>query len=126
MGMALRSYQHFESGKGKFLNRDNIFRFADATDSDAEAIIFAIDIGDPLFAVYCADNKFMKVLHFAVKDFNRRAGPRIGALRTAALITTFSVLFEDLTAQAEKEGRDVAEWLVEYERRLGKLRTQRE
>jgi transcriptional regulator with XRE-family HTH domain len=120
MSMPLRSYQHFEAGNGK-LNIDSIFRFAAATNSDGRAILAAIDMGEPEFAVYCADNKLMLILKFALQDFHARAGKRIGAMRSAALIGAFSAVFEDLATRAEAEGRELDEWLAGYEHRRRQL-----
>jgi transcriptional regulator with XRE-family HTH domain len=121
MSMPLRSYQHFEAGKGR-LNLDSIFRFAAATNSDGRAILAAMYMGEPEFAIYCAENKLMLVLKFALQDFQARAGKRIAAMRTATLITAFSTAFERLASEAEAEGRELDEWLARYEQRRRQVR----
>ncbi|WP_158918685.1 XRE family transcriptional regulator [Caulobacter sp. S45] len=116
MGMPLRSYQHFEAGRGR-LNIDSIFRFAEATDSDPLALLAAAIIGAPQFAVHCADNKLATILRFALEDFEARAGSTISALKAVDLFNTFGVLFDDLATQAERESRGLDELLAEYNRK---------
>ena len=69
MGMAKRSYEHFEAGKGK-INLERIHRFAEATDSDPYAIIDCMALGSPEFAVRCADNKAMLALRVVTQEFD--------------------------------------------------------
>ncbi len=73
MGMAKRSYEHFEAGKGK-INLERIHRFAEATDSDPYAIIDCMALGSPEFAVRCADNKAMLALRVVTQARSRRSG----------------------------------------------------
>ena len=54
MNMALRSYEHFESGGGR-INIERVHRFAEVTDSDPHAILAALALGSPAFALRCAD-----------------------------------------------------------------------
>ena len=61
MGLPLRSYAHFEAGGGR-LNPGRVHRCAEATESDAFAILVGLWIGSPDFAVHCADNKLVTIL----------------------------------------------------------------
>lgn len=114
MGMPLRSYQYFEAGRGAKLDTDSIFRFAKATQSDADAILMAGMMGAPAFAAHAADNKLMSVLTITLQDFETRAGDAIRALRGAAIISSFRVLFDDLATQAQSTYHELDDWLAPY------------
>ena len=83
----VRSYEHFESGAGR-LNVDRVMQFADMTDSDGFAIIAALWIGSPQFAIRCANNKLMTILViYSVKDANWGHWPEaLGTLACLALV----------------------------------------
>lgn len=70
MNMAPRTYQLFEAGGGN-LNLTRIERFAEATNSDAWAILTSLALGKPDFALQCADNKLMTATMETVRDFQR-------------------------------------------------------
>jgi len=70
MRMAPRSYQLFEAGGGR-LNLDHLQRFAEATDTDAWAILASLAFRTPGFALLCADNKLMTAAMESVRDFHR-------------------------------------------------------
>jgi transcriptional regulator with XRE-family HTH domain len=79
MGMRFRTYQLFEAGGGK-LNLSRIQQFADATDTDAWAILVSLAFGSPQFALLCADNKLMTAAVESVRDFHRDWGEDIAKL----------------------------------------------
>ena len=91
MGMAKRSYEHFEAGKGK-INLERIHRFAEATDSDPYAIIDCMALGSPEFAVRCADNKAMLALRVVTQEFDEEVGDAIMELDTRSIINAFTLL----------------------------------
>lgn len=117
MGIAKRTYEHFEAGKGG-INLERIHRFADATDSDPYAIIDCMALGSPEFAVRCADNKAMIAWRVVTQEFNAEVGDAIMELETASLINAFTKTLKDLGMQAVRRDDAAKAWLEE---RLGKL-----
>jgi transcriptional regulator with XRE-family HTH domain len=110
MGMPLRSYEHFEAGRGR-LNLDRIQLFARVTDTDPHAILAALALDAPGFAAACADNKLMTILMMAVEDFHGAAGAEIARLEPSMLIAAFTRAFEELADQARSREAAVEAWL---------------
>lgn len=119
MGMAKRSYEHFEAGKGK-INLERIHRFAEATDSDPYAIIDCMALGSPEFAVRCADNKAMLALRVVTQEFDGDVGDAIMELDTRSIINAFTRTLKDLGMQAVRRDDAAKAWLDE---RIGRLVT---
>jgi transcriptional regulator with XRE-family HTH domain len=99
LGMPLRSYQHFESGRCR-INVDRIHEVARILDADPHAILAAADVGSPEFAVRTADNKLMTILVMSLKDFDEAAGDQIAQLDVRVLMDTFKEVFQDLAKVA--------------------------
>jgi transcriptional regulator with XRE-family HTH domain len=117
MGIAKRTYEHFEAGKGA-INLERIHRFAEATDSDPYAIIDCMALGSPEFAVRCADNKAMIALRVVTQEFDEEVGDAIMELDTRSIINAFTRTLKDLAMQAVRRDDAAKEWL---EQRLGRL-----
>lgn len=117
MGMAKRTYEHFEAGKGQ-INLERIHRFAEATDSDPYAIFDCIALGSPAFAVRCADNKAMIALRVVTQEFDEEVGDAIMDLDTRSIINAFTKTLKELGMQAVRRDDAAKEWL---EARLGRL-----
>ena len=114
MGMPRRSYEYFEAGRGP-LNVDRVHRFAQILDVDPFAILAAMEIRSPQFAVRCAEHKLMTVMMVAVQEFDATAGDDIGRLNAAAIISGLTRVFDALAKEA-REGADFAErWMEEAE-----------
>jgi hypothetical protein len=111
MAMPLRSYEHFEGGRGQ-LNVARIARFAEATDTDAFAILAAMALDSPQFAVRCADNKLMLILMLALQDFDAAAQDDIGRLDPRALMMAFRRLFADMRFEAGVRNDFREAWLA--------------
>lgn len=119
MNMPLRSYEHFEAGGGR-LNLERVLQFAQITDSDPYAILAAVMIGSPEFALRAADNKLMTAFMITLQEFNTDAGDDITRLDTGALITAFSQAFQGLLAQSKQKRDAWAEtWLSEKSPTVG-------
>lgn len=101
LDLPLRSYEHFESGKGR-LNVDRVQLFADATESDGQAILASLWIESPDFAVRCANNKLMTILIMALQDFDRSTGDAIASLDGQTLIAAFEGVFANLGEEARR------------------------
>lgn len=117
MGMALRSYEHFEAGGGR-INLERIHRFAEVTDSDPYAILAALALGSPQFALRTADNKLMTILTVALQEFDEALGDVIAELDGRTLINAFTRTMKDLALQAVRRDSAANEWL---QARVGKL-----
>lgn len=117
MGMALRSYEHFEAGGGR-INLERIHRFAEATESDPHAIVAALALGSPEFALRCADNQLMTILMVALQEFDQEAGGLIVELEARTIINVFTGALKDLAVQAARRDSAASAWLEE---RLGRL-----
>jgi transcriptional regulator with XRE-family HTH domain len=112
MGMALRSYQRFESG-AMGLDLRKIHQFAEAADADGWAIVFAVEIGSVEFALYCADNKASSALLVALRRFNARSGKDIARLDPRSLLLVFSKAFEDISARARDYDAYLEQWMFD-------------
>lgn len=121
MGMALRSYEHFEAGGGR-VNLERIHRFAEVTDSDPYAILAALALGSPKFALRTADNKLMTILMVALQEFDEEVGDVLAELDARTIINTFTRPFKDLVPQSVR--RD-ASGIPHRKRAVGNLRTGR-
>ena len=104
MGMALRSFEHFEAGRAR-INVDRVHKLADALRADPYAIFAAAELDAPDFAVHCADNKLMMILLIALGDFERTCGSAIVHLDPATLLAAFSRTFQDLAEQAHDRAK---------------------
>ncbi len=99
MNMSLRTYVRFESGETR-LNFDYIHRFARATDSDPYAIVAAVTIASPTFAVHSADNQLALILTVGLQDLARDLGPDIAALSARDVLEAAGPMFQTLTERA--------------------------
>ncbi|WP_292033977.1 MULTISPECIES: helix-turn-helix domain-containing protein [unclassified Brevundimonas] len=98
MHMSVRTYQRFEAGVTR-LNLDHIHRFARATSSDPYAIIHAVMIGSPRYALSAADNMLSTILIIGVQKLEQTLGERVAELDTRSLVSAVSALFESLRDQ---------------------------
>lgn len=87
--MPLRSFQHFESGKGR-VDLEKLDLFARVLDTDPFAILLAAQIGSPRFAVRATGNKAALALIIALEELDRDAGDRMLRLDTATLFGAMS------------------------------------
>lgn len=109
MRTPLRTYERFEAG-GSRLNVDYIHRFAAATDSDPHAILAAVTIGSPEFALRGADNKLATILAVGLQRFNYILGDRIQTLDARAIINAVCAMYEELLREGGEQQRAAA-WL---------------
>lgn len=112
MQMRLRTYQHFESGKGG-VDLTRIHQFAEVVDADGYAIVIALDIGSPDFALHCLDNKAATVMLVALQRFDRRAGADIARLDARSIIAVIDRAFDDLGARAREHGAVLESWMTD-------------
>lgn len=101
LGIGQRTYEYIETGRSK-ADFDRLKRFAQATDSDANAIVLAQLINSPDFARRAADNKLATALIIALQEFDQDLGDDIHLLDAASCIAAFNGAFQDLLAEAKR------------------------
>lgn len=109
VGMPVRSYQHFESGRGR-INVDRVHEVARILRADALAIFAAAELGSPEFAVRAADNKLMSIILLTLKDFDRLSGDQMAHLDARTLMSAFDHTFKELAALARDRADAAARW----------------
>ena len=112
MGMALRSYQHFESARGRE-DAPTIHTFAEAVDADGYAILLALDMKSPDFAVDCIDNQFASVMILAVRRFRKASGRDLARLDPRSVIGAFERAFGELTKKLGEDDAYVEAWMTD-------------
>lgn len=112
MHLPLRTYEHFEAGHGR-LNLDYIHRFCAVTDSDPYAVLLAIWIGSPAFALRAADNKFMNVFTILLQAADTRMGDRLRDLDARTLIAVMGEMFDRLGDIADQRAMAADTFLQE-------------
>jgi transcriptional regulator with XRE-family HTH domain len=110
MSLPIRSYERFESGRGP-LHVARIHQFADATNSDEFAILVALDIRSPAFALRCIENKAMTLMVMAIHEFDGIAKDDIGRLEPRILIAGYTQMFDGLTTKAREIDAFVEQWM---------------
>lgn len=113
MGIAEKTYENFEAGRGR-LNFDRIKRFAEATRSDALAIVHGVMFEDPEVAYRAMDNKSSMILWLADREFNAEVGDAGALLPGTAVFEAFRQAFANLKALLARR-RDGAEHWLERE-----------
>ncbi|KAK0351097.1 hypothetical protein LTR94_026345 [Friedmanniomyces endolithicus] len=107
MHLNSRTYERFESGQTR-LNMDYIKRFARAVDCDPHAIVTAIAIGWPEFAVYCASNQLSSILTVGLQDLGLEVGDDLRFLTARDIFEISSPMFMALTERAREAKRQAA------------------
>lgn len=110
MGVAPRTYQDFEAGKGE-LDLNKIRLFATAARNDAVANILALMFDDPDLAVLSMDNKLPSTFWVAFKEFRDRVGDQISVVPPALLLSGFRRAFEEIETYLAKRTESTEEWL---------------
>ena len=109
MGLRLRTYEHFEAGRGR-LNVDRIHAFAELVGADPYALVTALEIGSPPFAVRTANNKLMTMFLIALQGFDEQVGDAIANLDAYALTDAFTEMFDKLAAAASGPDGMIQRW----------------
>lgn len=109
MGLPLRTYQNFEAGRTE-LDYGRIQAFARVTDSDPNAILMAVMLGSPGFALHTLENKLTGALLIGLRRFDERMGERMARIEVGRLIAAFRRAFDDLEAEANARDDQAAAW----------------
>ena len=110
MGVAPRTYQDFEAGKGE-LDLHKIRLFASAARNDAIGNILAVTFDDPELAVQTMDNKLLSAFWITFKEFRERVGARLMLVPPALFLAAFRRAFEEIEAYLAKRTESTEEWL---------------
>ena len=110
MGVAPRTYQDFEAGKGE-LDLHKIRLFATAARNDAVANVLALTFEDPDLALQTMDNKPLSTLWIAFQEFRERVGARLSLVPPALLLSAFRRAFDEIEAYLAKRTESTEEWL---------------
>jgi len=111
MGMPLRTYQEFESGRGP-LTHQRLFAFAEATDADPFALLLGAIFGQPDLAIDCADTKFCMIMMMYFEQFADERRGDIAYLDPPNLAGGFDRLFRELGAKLDDRERFLQNWLA--------------
>ena len=118
LGLSLRGYQHFEAGGGQ-LNIDHVMRFSAKIDCDPIGVFSAVQIGQPEFAAYVAQNKAMIAYMTALQEFVEDTGEAITLLETTIWVSAYREMFKDLSDKAKAAKSQSDSWLTQNAARLG-------
>lgn len=99
--IAPRSYGYIESGRSR-MPLERIHQAAEILGADAYALLLAIDMGSPEFAIRCADNKLVTILVMALEAFDRKVGDDIALLDPRTVMSAFSEALDNLATQARE------------------------
>lgn len=110
MKMKLRTYEYFESGRAS-LDVDRVHQVAKILNADPYAILAAIDIGSPAFALRTIENKMVTLWLMALLEFDATAQDDIGRLASSVLIAGFTKMFDELLFLARQRDLAAEDWM---------------
>lgn len=104
MGMKLRTYENFESGRGP-MTYARLAAFADATNCDLVALLLCHHLGGSRLALACADNKAATIAVSTLQDIDAGHLVGVGAMTAANLLSAFELArIEALAAPGDDGG----------------------
>lgn len=112
MDMPVRSYEHFEAGRGR-ISYDRLTRFAEAVNCDAAGLMASVALLSPEFALRCADNKLMTILMITLRDLNEELGNDITYLETGKIIGGFTRVCKEFVQSVRARDTFAETWLAE-------------
>jgi transcriptional regulator with XRE-family HTH domain len=110
MGIALRTYQDFEKGKGDF-DLWKIRRFAKATRSDAIGIVMAVMFGNPKIAIVVMRSKFLMTGWLGFMELWRTLGDRIHLVPAGQVLLGMRKTGEFLQQFLDRRAASFEHWL---------------
>ncbi len=121
MGIAPRTYEHMESGQGRY-SYERLLRFCQATNCDVMALMSCMILGNPDFAVRCANNRAMSVFLMAIGGLHEDLGPDFLLLEQRMLVNAAARAADDLKEYLAKRDVFAERWLAERSASLDPLR----
>jgi hypothetical protein len=110
MNVAPRTYEDFENGRTKYLNYERVFSFSRILNLDPTAILAALEMRAPEFALHCAANKLMMVHMTAVEDFYAATQDAVVALDALTLMEAYAAFYAGLAELARKRVEAANRW----------------
>ncbi len=110
MGVALRTYQDFEKGKGDF-DLSKIRRFAKATRSDAIGIVLAVMYGNPRIAIITMRSKFLMTGWLGFIELWRALGDRLHLIPATQILLALRKVAEHLRDYLDRRAASMEVWL---------------
>lgn len=112
LNMFIRTYENFENGRTR-LNQDYVYRFCRVTDSDPYGVFLSIMLGNPQFALDCADNKLASVLLLALRENYARSPETLPAVQMRDAMAIFRQMFDRLSDETARREASASAWLEE-------------
>jgi transcriptional regulator with XRE-family HTH domain len=112
MGIATRTYSNFEAGRGK-LSVSKIHQFAEIVGADPYAILIALDIKSPSFALRCMDHQFMAMLVVQIQEFDSRVRDSFTQIDPRILFNLTRQFFDELARQSEEIDASLERWMLD-------------
>lgn len=120
MGIARRTYENFEKGKGR-LNVARVHHFAALLNADPYAILDAFEIRSPELALRCANNKMMMIHMMALEAFDAKAQDLIVGLDALDLLKRYTMFYDSLVELGREQADVILGWRAA--RAAGEART---
>ena len=117
MGLSPKTYENFEAGRGR-LDLARIRQFADATESDAVAIMLGAMFESVDIALRAMDNKISTILWIALSEFSEDTGEAVASIPGAVAFEAFRQAFRDLSGYLRRRDESAERWLEREIRRL--------
>lgn len=112
MQMKPRTYEYFESGRAS-LDVDRVHQVAKVLNADPYAILAAIDIASPAFALRTVENKMATLWLMALLEFDATAQDDITRLAPSVLIAAFTKMFDELLFLARDRDQSAEDWMAD-------------
>lgn len=112
MSISRRTYENFENGKGR-LNVARVHQFAALLNADPYAILDALEIRSPEFALRCANNKMMMIHIMALEAFDAKAQDLIVGLDALDLMKRYTDFYDSLVELGREQDEVVSSWRAE-------------
>ena len=112
MGIATRTYANFEAGRQR-IDVAKIHQFAQVVGADPYAILVAVDIKSPSFALRCMEHQFMAMLMVLIQDFDARAEDSFARIDPRILYAAAHQFFDGLLAQSQEIDASLERWMLD-------------
>jgi transcriptional regulator with XRE-family HTH domain len=112
MGIATRTYANFEAGRQR-ISISRIHLFAQIVGADPYAILIAVDIKSPSFALRCMEHGFMSMLIVLIQDFDARAQDSFAQIDPRVLYATSRQFFDGLLEQTQEIDASLERWMLD-------------
>jgi|SRR5579859_5376004 len=112
MGIATRTYANFEAGRQR-IDVAKIHLFSQVVGADPYAILIAVDIKSPSFALRCMEHGFMSMLIVLIQDFDARANDSFARIDPRVLYAAARQFFDGLLDQTQEIDASLERWMLD-------------